>query len=106
MKGNFEKLAKRKDWADPNSPTSPKKFTVHRQRQLAEIFKQYGGGKIPSSHFTKELVENPAKRNKYAFPAVFAYICGILRIEGDWLIKPKRLVLCERDFSRNEVHWL
>jgi len=106
MRENFNKLAKRKDWADRNSPTSPKKFTVHRQRQLAELLKKYGGRKIPFSHFTREIVDNPAKRNKYAFPIVFAYICGILRIEGDGLIKPEKLVLGKRDFSRNEVQWL
>jgi len=91
---------------DPSNQTSPQNFTVHRQRQLAKIFKQYGENKIPFSHFTKEIVENPAKRNKYAFPVVFAYICGILRIEGNCLIKPKGLVLGERDFDRNETHWV
>lgn len=106
MREYFDKLSKRKDWTDPNSPTSPKKFTVHRQRQLAEILKHYGGRKIPFSHFAREVVDNPGKRNKYAFPVVFAYICGILRIEGDWLIKPEELVLGKRDFDKNEVHWL
>ena len=61
MRENFDKLAKRKDWVDPNSPTSPNKFTVHRQGQLAEILKQYGGRKSPFSHFTSEIVDSPAK---------------------------------------------
>ena len=54
----------------------------------------------------REYFDKFAKRNKYAFPVVFAYICGILRIEGDWLIKPEELVLGKRDFDKNEVHWL
>lgn len=106
MKENFEKLLGRKDWADPMSATSPKKFTVHRQNQLAEIFKIYSGEKIPFSHFTKEIIEDPAKRNRLAFPAVFAYICGILKIEGDGLVKPKDLILGEKDLLRSEIHWV
>jgi len=106
MKENFNKLANKKDWTDPNSPRSPKKFTLHRQRQLVEILKKYGGQKVPFSHFTKQIVNDPAKRNKSAFPVVFAYICGVLRIEGEGLTKPKELVLGERNFDRNEMHWL
>jgi len=48
MKENFNKLANKKDWTDPNSPRSPKKFTLHRQRQLVEILKKYGGKKFHS----------------------------------------------------------
>jgi hypothetical protein len=95
MRENFEKLAKRKDWVDPDSPTSPKKFTVHRQKQLEKILKSYGRQKIPFTHFSSEIIKNHAKRNKYAFPVVFAFICGILKIEGTGLIKPKELVLGE-----------
>ena len=106
MREIFEKLARRKDWPEPLSPTRPKKFTVHRQRQLADIFKLHGGNKIPFKHFTSELVNNPAKRNRLAFPAVFGYLFGILKIDGDGLVKPKDLVLGERHLLPNEVLWL
>jgi hypothetical protein len=102
----FEQLTKRKDLSDPTSPTRPKKFTVHRQQQLADIFRLYGGDKIPFSHFTDDLVENAEKRNLLVFPAVFGYLFGILKIEGDGLIKPKDLILGERHFLANEVFWL
>jgi hypothetical protein len=90
MREIFEKLARRKDWSDPLSPNRPKKFTVHRQRQLADIFKLHGGNKIQFKHFTSELVKNPVKRNRLAFPAVFGYLFGILKIDGDGLVKPKK----------------
>ena len=106
MREIFEKLARRKDWSDPLSPTRPKKFTVFRQRQLADIFKLHGGNKIPFKHFTSELVKNPAKRNRLAFPAVFGYLFGILKIDGDGLVKPKDLVLGEKNLLPNEVLWL
>ena len=77
MKENFDKLANRKDWSDPNYPTNPKKYTIKRQQQLISVFEQYDGEKIPFSHFTNEIVNNSAKRNKYAFPVVFAYIYAV-----------------------------
>jgi hypothetical protein len=103
---NFEKLAKMKSWADPQSPTRPKKYTKLRQQQLADIFDLYDGAKIPFSHFTNDLVENAEKRNRLAFPAVFGYLFGILKIDGDGLVKPKDLILGERHFLANEVFWL
>jgi hypothetical protein len=106
MRAYFEKLARRKDWSDLQSPTRPKKFTVHRQQQLADIFRLYGGDKIPFSHFTDDLVDNAEKRNRLAFPAVFGYLFGILKIAGDGLVKPKDLILGERHFLANEVFWL
>lgn len=106
MRQNFEKLAGREDWADPNSQNSPKKFTLHRQKQLAVILKKYGGKAIPLSHFTDDITDNPAKRNQYAFPVVFAYLCGILKIKGENLVMPEGLVLGKRAFDRNEVHWI
>jgi len=106
MKEKFIQLAKRKDWLDSNSPSSPKKFTVHRQKQLLDILNRYDERKIPFTHFSNEIIKDSAKRNKYVFPIVFAYICGILKIEGDFLLKPKALVLGEKDFDRNEVHWI
>ena len=105
MRDNFEKLAKRSDWTDPNSQNSPKRFSVKRQKQLLEILEQYGGDRIPFHHFTDDIVKDAAKRNRFGFPVVFAYICGILKIDGDWLIMPEDLVLGKRDFDRNEVHW-
>jgi hypothetical protein len=59
--------------------------------------------KIPFDHFTKELMVNLKKRNRLAFPAVFGYLFGILKTEGDGLIKPKDLVLGERHLLSNEV---
>ena len=105
MRNNFDKLAKRRDWSAPQSPTRPKKFTKYRQQQLANIFDLYVGEKIPFEHFTDEIVKNPAKRNLLAFPAVFGYLFGILKIDGDGLVKPKDLVLGERHLLPNEVLW-
>ena len=65
----------------------------------------YDGEKIPFSHFTKELVRDPKKRNRLAFPVVFAYICGILKIDGDGLVKPNDLALGEEDLPRNRTYW-
>ena len=106
MRENFEKLANRNDWKDPDSDTSPNKFTIHRQKQLKAIFDLYGGSKIPFSHFTDEIVRDSEKRNSLAFPAVFAYICGILKIQDDGLIKPDDLILGEKDLSRNGTFWV
>jgi hypothetical protein len=106
LRENFEKPASRKDWSDLQNPTRPKKFTVHRQQQLADISDLYGGDKILFSHFTDELVVDAKKRNRLAFPAVFGYLFGILKTEGDGLIKPKDLVLGEKHFLANEVFWL
>lgn len=102
----FDRVSKWKSWYDPNNSSSPQRFTIHRQKQLASILEVYGGAKIPFTHFKKEFIRNPAKRNKYVFPVVFAYICGILKIEGNYLIKPKGLILGERHFSRKEAHWV
>jgi len=77
------------------SPTRPKKFTVHRQRQLVDIFNLYGGKKIPFNHFGRELVRNSNKRDRLAFPAVFGYLFGILKIDGDGLVKPNDLILAK-----------
>lgn len=46
------------------------------------------------------------KRNRLAFPAVFGYLFGILKIDGDGLIKPKDLVLGEKHLLSNEVLWM
>jgi hypothetical protein len=100
MKKYFDKYSKWEAWS------RQQKFTIHRQEQLAYILKQYGGEIIPFSHFTREIDMDPAKRNKYAFPVIFACICGILKIEGDHLKKPEGLVLGERIISKNETHWL
>jgi hypothetical protein len=66
----------------------------------------YGGEKIPFTHFSDENIKDSAKIHKYVFPVVFAYICGILKIEDDFLLKPKALVLGKKNFDRNEVHWI
>lgn len=106
MKNIFDKLAEIKSWSDPLRQNRPKKFTVHRQKQLADIFVLYGGDKIPFKHFTNELVEDSEKRNRLAFPAVFGYLFGTLKIDGDGLVKPRDLVLGERHLLPNEVFWL
>jgi len=99
MRENFDKHLKKDYWFEQQ------KFTIHRQEQLADIFKQYGGEKIPFTHFTREIDIDSSKRNKYVFPVVLAYNFSILKIEGDYLIKPKGLILGEKDFTRNEAHW-
>jgi hypothetical protein len=70
MREYFDQLSKWEAWVDPNNLSSPQKFTIHRQKQLVNILIQYGGEKIPFAHFTREIVIDSSKRNKYAFPVI------------------------------------
>jgi hypothetical protein len=106
MKENFDRLITIDSWINPQSATSPKVFTIHRQKQLLEVLKKYDGISVPFSHFSDENINDPVKRNKLIFPVIFAYICGILKIKNNKLIKPENLKLGERSIDRNEPHWL
>jgi hypothetical protein len=62
--------------------------------------------KIPFSHFTYEIFTNPSLRNSDAYPAVCAYLCGILREEDDGLIKPDGIKWGESVLSNMETYSL
>jgi hypothetical protein len=101
-KKRFEKLIQQnKKWRDECT-----KLTVHRQIQLASIFDKYGGKKIPFSHFTHEICRNPSLRNSEAYPAVCAYLSGILRKENDGLVKPDGIQWGKRKLPNIETYWL
>lgn len=81
------------------------KLTIHRQEQLKEIYDLYGGNKIPFSHFTSELSNNMALRNRLVYPAVCAYICSILRKSDGGLIKPSGLQWGMRVLTNKDCLW-
>ncbi len=81
------------------------KLTTHRQAQLLEILELYDGNKIPFSHFTHEITTNMKLRNKLAYPAVCAYICGILKKSDGGLIKPPNLRWGEKILTNKENLW-
>jgi hypothetical protein len=97
----FDKLVQMERWQNECT-----KLTVHRQRQLAEILNQYGGKKIPFSHFTAEICSRDMSlRNSQAYPAVCAYHCGILRKAEGGLAKPAGLVLGVSRLESSEKYW-
>jgi formyltetrahydrofolate synthetase len=98
----FLKMLEYKNW---RYECIGKKLTVHRQRQLNEVLKMYGGRKIPFSHFINEMLRNMSMRNVLAYPVVCAYLCGILIEENDMLLKPEGLELGVRDLFCDEEYW-
>jgi hypothetical protein len=81
------------------------KLTIHRQNQLGRIFAQYGGNMIPFSHFTSEMTTNMKLRNEFVYPAVCAYICGVLKKFDGGLIHPKGLKWGVKVIKRNGNLW-
>ena len=65
----------------------------------------YDGNNIPFSHFNKERIYNAKLRNKYIYPAVCAFLCGVLKKKDGELIKPANLVLGKQLLKDDNDYW-
>jgi len=65
-------------------------LSKYRKSLVEDIFSAYSSSKIPITHFSKELCNNARLKNVYIYPLVKGYIVGILKREGNYLIRDRR----------------
>lgn len=102
----------------------PKKYTIHRQKQLKVILDSYDKISVPVEHFTDrffgdsyfkegqcEICGNKNKtdhnksmhlRNIEAFPVVHAYALEILKRVGSYFVLVDGVILGDKDIKKDE----